>query len=83
MKTLILVAASLLAPPALAMTLQGSPPAGAHQAAASDPDARLEGLAAASSGRGGATHGRPEHSSRSILKDDPNLRRAYAWLDNK
>lgn len=84
MKIALAVTASsallLVAQAAPAMTLQGAPRA-AGGAAVADPDERMERLAAAST-PSSAGHGRPSRS-RSILKADPNLQQAFAWLDGR
>lgn len=87
MKMMIACAAGaatlLLAGAAPAMTFQPSPAPTAGRGAAVDPDARLEALAAASTRVRGSANGRSTKADRSILKDDPYLRAAFAWLDNK
>lgn len=53
-----------------------------NRAAIADPDEHLERLAAA-----GATdnqsHAKPRRSARNVLRDDPWLRSAFGWIDNK
>ena len=74
--------AALGATPALAMTHSYSSPAFAGRAAAVDPDERLSRLAEANSPHD-RSRAKPARSARTILKDDPNLRAAFASLDNK
>jgi len=52
------------------------------RAGIADPDERLERLAAAGSA-GDQSHARPHKSARNVLRDDPYLREAYSWVDNK
>ena len=70
-----------VATPAVAMDHYGYGGGGQRMAAA-DPDAKLERLADAQS-IAGASRGKPVKSTRAILRDDPYLRSAFAWLDNK
>lgn len=79
--TALVVLTLAVSSPALAIDRYGQA-LGGGRAVASDPGAGLERLAAASM-RSGVNHGRPSKSGRSILKDDPYLRAAFAWLDNK
>lgn len=76
------IAALVLAGSASAMTLQSASRAGGARAAAVDPDARLERLAAASQ-PGGVGHGRASKAGRTVLKDDPYLRQAFAWMGDR
>ncbi|WP_375398791.1 hypothetical protein [uncultured Sphingomonas sp.] len=47
-----------------------------------DPDEKLERMAAAST-PSDSDRGKPKKSARNVLKADPYLRNAFAWLDNK
>lgn len=60
----------------------GTVPGGGMRAAPVDLDEGLERLAAAGT-RGDRSNAKPAKSVRGILKDDPYLRAAYAYLDNK
>lgn len=53
-----------------------------NRAAIVDPDARIERMAAANTPQD-SDHGKPRKSARNVLKDDPYLREAYSWVDNK
>lgn len=77
----VVLAAIVVAAPASAIDRYGAV-AGGGRGVASDPDKRLERLAAASTPASGG-RGQPSRSARSILKDDPYLRAAFAWIDNK
>ncbi len=68
--------------PAAAMTHAMTAPGSTGRAAAVDPGERLDRLAAAGT-RGDRSRAKPGKSVRNILKDDPYLRAAYAYLDNK
>lgn len=72
----------LSASTASAMSHQQAPAGTSYRSAALDPDEHLEQLAAASS-RADVHHGRPTRSVRNILRADPNLRAAFAWMDNR
>lgn len=75
---LLMVSAAM---PATAMDRYGNVTPGARTSVA-DPDERIDRMVAANTppDRG---HGKPSKSARNILRDDPFLREAYAWLDNK
>lgn len=53
-----------------------------ERATITDPDARLERMAAASTPNDNGK-GKPRKDVRGILKDDPYLNEAFAWLNNK
>ncbi len=53
-----------------------------NRAAISDPDERIERMAAAGTAQD-RSHARPRKSARSVLRDDPYLREAFGWVDNK
>lgn len=80
-KLITVASALVLSGAASAMTLQAAPTGGRGMAIV-DPDEHLERLAAASNPAGGG-HGKPRKSLRNVLRDDPQLRQAFAWLDNK
>lgn len=81
----ILSATALIAlavPTAQAITLDRPQPGAGSSQAMSDPDEHLERLAAASTPADGG-RGRPAGSIRNIMRSDPYLQRAFAWLDNR
>ena len=70
---------------AMTRTVAPQPGSGTRAAAVAGEEAvdeRLERLAAASTPND-RSHAKPARSVRNILKDDPNLRGAFASLDNK
>ena len=73
----------LSAGPALAMDRYGTVSSYGGRGTAVDPDAKLERLAAASAPTPRGGHNRPARSMRNILRNDANLRSAFAWMDNK
>lgn len=76
-----LLVTAALAAPASAMDRYGTVGAGSR-ASVADPDRGIDRLAAASTPTPGG-HGRSTRSARNVLRDDANLRNAYAWVDNK
>lgn len=77
-----LLASCLAATPAVAMERDGPRMNMGNRAAVTDPDARLEALAAAGT-VDDTSHAKPKKSARNVLKDDPYLKDAFGWLDNK
>lgn len=75
---LLMVSAAV---PATAMDRYGNVTPGARTSVA-DPDERIDRMVAASTPTD-RSHGKPSKSARNILRDDPFLRDAFAWLDNK
>ncbi|WP_298670708.1 hypothetical protein [uncultured Sphingomonas sp.] len=79
--TLVLLSV-VTAIPAIAMTRDDARMNLGGAAAIADPDAHLDRLAAAASGND-LGHSKPQKSVRNLLRDDPYLRAAFGWIDNK
>jgi hypothetical protein len=76
------IALSAVPTAASAMTRDDGRMSLGNRAAIADPDARIERVAAANTAQD-RDHSRPRKSARNVLKDDPYLREAYGWVDNK